>query len=264
MGRKPMSTRIVIALTVAAGLLGPGLAMAAGPPKPAASAKPGPARSSHSKAAGGAPAARRAQTPAAAAAPAPRNNTWALLVGVSKYQNPAILSLRFPASDATAIRDALVDRQLGGLPAGNVRLLTDEQATTANILGAVDSFLKPNVRPGDQVITFLAGHGVAKGVGLEAKGFFLSTDIKGLTTPVLEATAVDLKVLSEKLSEVPAAKFVVFVDACREDPTLGRGIKGNMLTDVMSRGLQIVPRDPSHPAETATFFACSIGQRAFE
>src|SRR2546422_8004636 len=226
-----MSRRIVIALTVVAGLSGTGLAMAAGPPKPAAPAKPGTARSTHSKAAGGAPAARRAQTPAAAAVPAPRNNTWALLVGVSKYQNPAILSLRFPASDATAARDALVDRQLGGLPSGSARLLTDEEATTAKILGAVDDFLKPNVKPGDQVIVFLAGHGVAKGVGLEAKSFFLSTDIKGLTTPALEATAVDLKVLSEKLSEVPAAKFVGVFDACREDPTLGRGVQGNIVTD---------------------------------
>src|SRR5205823_2686281 len=147
-------------------------------------------------------------------APAPGSRTWAVLVGVSKYQNPLIASLRFPASDATAIRDALVDRQLGGLPAGNVRLLTDDQATTANILGAIDGFLKPNVKPGDQVILFLAGHGIAKGVGLEAKGFFLSTDIRGITTPALEASAVDLKALSEKLSELPAARFIVFVDAC--------------------------------------------------
>src|SRR5204862_107601 len=83
----------------------------------------------------------------------------------------------------------------------NVRLLTDEEATAPNILGAVDSFLKPNVKPGDQVVIFLAGHGVAKGVGLEARSFFLSADVKGLTTATLEATAVDLKALSHELSE---------------------------------------------------------------
>src|SRR5216684_2612986 len=214
-----MLTRMVVSLTLVAGLLSPGLTWAARPTKPAAAAKSKPAQPRKPNAPGGAPSTGKAAAPAADTAPVPGNSTWALLVGVSKYQNPQIVSLRFPASDATAIRDALVDRQLGGLPAGNVRLLTDEQATTANILGAVDSFLKPNVKPGDQVIIFLAGHGVAKGVGLDAKGFLLSTDIKGLTTPVLEATAVDLKVLSEKLSELPAAKFVMFVDACREDPT---------------------------------------------
>src|SRR5207247_4715439 len=150
---------------------------AAAKPKPPPARKPGGA-------------AKQASTPAAETHPAPRNNTWALLVGVSKYQNPAIVSLRFPASDAASIRDALVDRQLGGLPAGNVRLLTDEEATAPNILGAVDSFLKPNVKPGDPGVTFRAGHGVAKGVGLEARSFFLSADVKGLSTATLEASAV--------------------------------------------------------------------------
>jgi tetratricopeptide (TPR) repeat protein len=229
------------------------------------------------------PAARpKAETPAAAVTPTPDPatpapappteeaavpsgpKTWALLVGVSKYQNPAIVSLKYPSSDATAIRDALVDRQLGSLPAGNVRLLTDEQATAANILGSVDEFLKPNVQPGDQVILFLAGHGVAKGVGLEAKSYFLSTDVKGVTTASLEESAVNLKTLSARLGELPAAQFVVFVDACREDPTPGRGIKGNPMSDIMSRGIQIVPRDTSRPSSSASFFACSIGQRAFE
>jgi tetratricopeptide (TPR) repeat protein len=255
----PFCRRLTTPITLAVALLGTGRAYpAAVAPRRAAKPavvkpKPAPARKAAS-----------AESPAANTRPAPRFNTWALLVGVSKYQSPAVASLRYPASDATALRDALVDKQLGGLPAAHVRLLTDEEATASSITGAVDSFLKPNVKPGDQVVLFLAGHGVAKGVGLDARGFFLSTDVKGLTLPTLEASAVDLKALSGKLSELPAAQFVVFVDACREDPTPGRGVKGNTMSDVLSRGVQIVPRDTAHPAESASFFACSIGQRAFE
>ena len=189
---------------------------------------------------------------------------WALLVGVSKYQNPQISTLRFPAADATGIRDALIDPELGGVPAGNIRLLTDEQATAPHILSAVESFLKPNVQPGDQVILFLAGHGVVKGVGLEAKSFLLPSDVRGLTTAALEESAVNLRKLSDKLGDLPASQFIVFVDACREDPTPGRGVKGNILSDVLSRGVAITPRDTSRPASSASFFACSIGQRAFE
>src|SRR5437773_10212510 len=62
--------------------------------------------------------------------------TWALLIGVSKYQNPQITSLKFPSADAASIRDALVDAQLGQVPADHVRLITDEQATRGNILDA--------------------------------------------------------------------------------------------------------------------------------
>src|SRR5713226_6652717 len=194
-----MLMRMVVYLTVVAGLLTPAMARADGPAKRSTAPKSRPAQPHKPNAAGRSPSTGKTAALPADTTPSPGNRTWALLVGVSKYQNPLIVSLRFPAIDATAIRDALVDRQLGGLPASNVRLLTDDEATTANILGAVDSFLKPNVKPGDQVIIFLAGHGVAKGVGLDAKGFLLSTDVKGLTRPVLEATAVDLKVLSEKL-----------------------------------------------------------------
>src|SRR3954451_16099666 len=100
-----MSMRPISFLSIIAAFIAAGHAMAAPPaahhPKPVAAAKPKPASARK-------PSGVVTQAPA----PAPRNNTWALLVGVSKYQNPAIVSLRYPASDATAIRDALVDRQL--------------------------------------------------------------------------------------------------------------------------------------------------------
>src|SRR5258708_7107620 len=98
-GRNSMSQRIVVVLTLVLAPLCPALAMAAPPAhaaKPAAKAKPAAARKPVSTG-----------KPAGDVRPAPRNNTWALLVGVSKYQNPAILSLRYPSSDATALRDAL-------------------------------------------------------------------------------------------------------------------------------------------------------------
>ena len=49
-------------------------------------------------------------------------DTWALLVGISKYQNPQIASLRYPAADATSIRKTLVDSQFGQVPEDHVKL----------------------------------------------------------------------------------------------------------------------------------------------
>ncbi len=202
--------------------------------------------------------ATRADGPGAA-------NTWALLVGVSKYQNEQIVaSLRFPALDATSFRDVLVDPQIGGIPKDHVVLLTDDAATRSGIDAAFDKTLTANVKPGDRVIIFLAGHGVAKGVGPEAKGFFLTTDVSGLTTPALTDSALSLRTFADKLGKLPAAEFILFVDACREDPTPGRGVKPNQMSDVIGRGLQIVPQDTQKPATVTTFYACSIGQRAYE
>jgi tetratricopeptide (TPR) repeat protein len=188
--------------------------------------------------------------------------TWAVLVGVSQYQSSGILSLKSPSKDATGIRDALVDPKLGRIPARQILLLTDEDATREKILGSVDNFLRPNLQPGDKVVFFLAGHGVAKGAGLTAKSYFLPTDTRGLTTAAFDSSAVPLRVLADNLGMLPASQFVIFVDACREDPTPGRGSMENNLSDVMSRGITVIPKDEN--AESATFFACSNGQRAFE
>lgn len=207
-----------------------------------------------------------AEPPVAPPAPAPPvvagPKTWALLVGVSKYESAQISSLNFPAKDASGLLEALTDADVGGLARDQVLLLTDAEATRENIKNGVSEFLKKKVQKGDKIIVFLAGHGVAKGTGLTARSFLLPTDAKGLTTQALENSAVDLRALADELGTLPASQFVVFVDACREDPTPGRGLKGNPLSDVFSRGMQIVPQDTA--SESATFFACSVGQRAYE
>lgn len=195
----------------------------------------------------------------ARAADAPK--TWALIVGVGAYQNPQISPLRFAAKDAISLRDAMLSKEIVGLPRDQVKMLADNEATRDNIMGAAENFFK-NVQKGDKVVVFMAGHGVAKGVGTEAKSYFLPTDAKGLTRESLANSAVDLRAFADSLGALPAAQFAVFVDACREDPTPGRGIKGNALSDVLSRGLTISSQDPD--AKSATLFACSVGQRAYE
>jgi tetratricopeptide (TPR) repeat protein len=194
---------------------------------------------------------------------------WALLVGVSQYPGQ-IQSLGFPRDDARAIKDLLVSA--AGFPEDHIRLLTDDgagdaKATKQNILAAVDYFA-PRVQPGHEVIVFLAGHGIARGLGIKAKSFFLPVDVDAQSTESLERTGVDLEDLARKLSALKASQFSIFIDACREDPFPGRGIKGNTMTDVMSRGMRITPsaaRPADAPPPTAiVFYACQVGERAYE
>ena len=197
------------------------------------------------------------------------DNQWALLVGVSQYPGQ-IQSLVFPRDDARAIKELLVSA--AGFPEDHIRLLTDDgageaKATRQNILAAVDYFA-PRVKPGNEVIVFLAGHGVARGLGLQAKSFFLPADVDAQSKESLERTAVDLEDLGRRLSALNASQFSIFVDACREDPFPGRGIKGNTMTDVMSRGLRITPSAgrpaDAVPATSIVFYACQVGERAYE
>jgi tetratricopeptide (TPR) repeat protein len=115
---------------------------------------------------------------------------------------------------------------------------------------------------------FLAGHGIAHGLGQGAKSYFLPVDVDAQSKESLERSAVDLEDLGHKLSALKATQFSIFIDACREDPFPGRGIKGNTMTDVMSRGLRITPgpaRSPdSAPPTAIVFYACQVGERAYE
>lgn len=196
------------------------------------------------------------------------DNQWALLVGVSQYPGQ-IQSLGFPRDDARAIKDLLV--KSAGFPEDHIRLLTDDgagdaKATKQNILAAVDS-LAPRVQPGHEVIVFLAGHGIARGLGLQAKSYFLPVDVDAQSKESLERTGVDLEDLAHRLSALKASQFAIFIDACREDPFPGRGIKGNTMTDVMSRGLRIAPstaRPDAVPPTSIVFYACKVGERAYE
>src|ERR1700733_5466030 len=68
---------------------------------------------------------------AAAAAPS-GGQTYALLVGISKYAKPE-LSLQFAHADADVFSKLLESPLGGGIPNSNVLLLTDEKATTAAV-----------------------------------------------------------------------------------------------------------------------------------
>jgi tetratricopeptide (TPR) repeat protein len=244
------------------------LVLAAGAQRP--KQKPQPAPPSPKEQTKTAPPAASKPAPQAAAKKAPvADNQWALLVGVSQYPGQ-IQSLTFPRDDAQAIKDLLVNA--AGFPEDHIRLLTDNgagdaKATKQNILAAVDSFAG-RVQPGHEVIVFLAGHGIARGLGLQAKSFFLPVDVDAQSKEALERTAVDLEDLARRLSALKASQFSIFIDACREDPFPGRGIKGNTMTDVMTRGLRITPgasrAADAVPPTAIVFYACQVGERAYE
>ena len=67
--------------------------------------------------------------------------TWALLVGISQYQKlPHDLWLQYPDADATAFSRFLASAQGGSVPAGQILVLTNEQATTAAVRAGLRGF----------------------------------------------------------------------------------------------------------------------------
>jgi tetratricopeptide (TPR) repeat protein len=207
---------------------------------------------------------------APASKPLVNPNQWALLIGVGDYPGNTV-DLKYPGADASSIKDLLISS--AGYAEDHVRLLTDNgagetRATKQNIFTAIDQYLAPRVQPGHEIIIFLAGHGIVNGVGTEAKSYFLPVDTDIQAKETVARTAVDMEELISKRSALKASQFTLFYDACREDPSPGRGFKGNQLTDVTARILTLVPsREQQQRRDAPTsvvFYACQIGERAFE
>jgi caspase domain-containing protein len=78
----------------------------------------------------------------------------ALLIGINKYQ--AVPKLQGSLNDIETMRQVLITRW--GFSEGNIRLLTDEQATRDGMLAALNQFVH-KTDPNDTVYIHYSGHG---------------------------------------------------------------------------------------------------------
>jgi WD40 repeat protein/uncharacterized caspase-like protein len=92
-----------------------------------------------------------------AAAPEPSGRMFVLTVGVSKLADPD-WDLVNPANDATALADLLRQDKAHLFAGITAKVLTDADATKANIIAALKD-IAANATPDDVVVIFLAGHG---------------------------------------------------------------------------------------------------------
>lgn len=86
-----------------------------------------------------------------------QTNLYAVVVGVTRFQDASIPPLNLSAKDAKDFYTFLMERK-GAFKSAEVTLLTDEEATRANITNALRNRLKFAGKD-DIVIIYLSGHG---------------------------------------------------------------------------------------------------------
>ncbi len=89
----------------------------------------------------------------------PKPNLYAVLVGVSEYDDSSIPDLRWAANDAIELASTLQAQEGSLYGKVTIKLLTNKEATAAAILDQLD-WISRAASQGDRVIVFLAGHGV--------------------------------------------------------------------------------------------------------
>ncbi|RAJ93092.1 putative caspase-like protein [Larkinella arboricola] len=92
--------------------------------------------------------------------PAVTGQTYAVVVGISDYQALTYANgdLRYADKDARQFIQFLQSRWGGRVATSHIRLLTNRQATSANIFEALRLFRKADA--GDRVILYFSGHGM--------------------------------------------------------------------------------------------------------
>lgn len=186
-----------------------------------------------------------------------RADTWAVVVGVDRYQEP-IPSLRFAGEDARYLAQALQ------LPPDHLNLLTSQstdknlQPTAPNVLRCLEDLAR-KARPQDTIIFYFAGHGV----NLGGETCLLTEESDNLSAGSLLASSLRGSALLNKLQACKADKTLILIDACRNDPS--GGTAANTLTSQLSRNLVLSP-EPASGGEraTATLFSCGLGERSYE
>ncbi len=161
---------------------------------------------------------------------APTGVTYAVVVGISDYQNPNITDLQFAHSDAAAFVRYLRSPAGGAVPESNITFLVNADATAGQVIAAMYGLLE-RCKPGDRAILYFSGHGDVEGKMLTQPGFLLCQDapasvyMGGGTFPL-----AFLQEIVSTLSVQNQATVLIFTDACRAGKLAGTSIGGAALT----------------------------------
>ncbi len=157
-------------------------------------------------------------------------NTYAVVIGISDYQDPAIPDLRYADKDAEAFANYLRSDAGGNLDADHLKVLLNEKATVAQFAMALD-WLMEVVKENDQVILYFSGHGDVEKKTITQPGYLLCWDAPSRV--YLAGGALALPMFQDIITTLSAqnkAKVVVITDACRSGKLAGSSVGGSQIT----------------------------------
>lgn len=142
-----------------------------------------------------------------------KGNTYAVIIGISKYQSDGISQLQFANRDAQMFFNYLQSPAGGTVPQENIRLLLDSAATNAAVYTALRWFTE-TVQQNDLVYFYFSGHGDMEAETARRLGFLLAFNTPR-TNYINNAIRIeDLNYYANTLSAKSKAKVILITDAC--------------------------------------------------
>ena len=155
--------------------------------------------------------------------------TRAVVVGVSDYQNQGIPNLKFAHRDAAAFAEFLKSKAGGSLTDEEMKVLLNEEATTAAMVAALDWLIEQTME-GDECIIYFSGHGDVETRTRRQLGFLLTWDSPARAYMAGAFPLFYLEEIINTLTLDKQAKVILVADACRSGKLAGSAVSGAQLT----------------------------------
>ena len=150
---------------------------------------------------------------------------YAVIIGIGTYEDKR-LNLNYTVNDAQGLYNVLTDPNYGGVPADNVRLLLNEEATDRNIKRAIGKWLAQQADEDDTVIVYYSGHGAPEGD--DTYWVTYNADIDDLYSTAL--SNIDI---SDMMNRIRSQRMITFLDSCYSEATVHRADKTrNIATEI--------------------------------
>lgn len=164
-------------------------------------------------------------------------NTYAVIIGISKYENTGITQLEYADRDAKVFASYLESKAGGSVPPENIRLLINENATLAAVYDAM-SWLMESCQKGDKVYFYFSGHGDMENNTIYKLGFLLTYNTPRFNYLNNAVRLEDLNNFANTLSVQKQAKVVLITDACHSGDLAGNVFRGSFLVGDQLRAVQ--------------------------
>jgi uncharacterized caspase-like protein len=143
----------------------------------------------------------------------PVHEKWALVIGISIFQDKHLKGLAFSGKDAQDFSNLLLDPNVGRFKASNVHTLTGE-VTTRQVKEDLN-WLARSAGEDDLVVIFLSSHGTPRNYDTAEVNYIATSDTQVEPEDDLFATALPMVELSDDVrTRIKARRTVIFLDTC--------------------------------------------------
>lgn len=141
----------------------------------------------------------------------PIRDKWAVVVGIGKFQNPKIPTLKFATKDAKDFYNYLIND--ARFAKDHVRLLLDEQAGQRRILSEVGSkFLARLAKEDDLIVLFFSTHGSPSQLDVRGTNYIVAHDSD---PDDLFVSGIEMQKILDAISRrVLSDRVLLVLDAC--------------------------------------------------